>query len=658
MSDNDSIYIPIPHFPPFKLRSSMIDKDPVIWAHLLQAYIQLMHFLLDPNSPKLNVKSQQQFQLFLKIYLQETSEESERIFSLGAINPDITKNTEILRSLVFQVIKNYSFVKLNITGEMIWNFVKIYVLKNVQTVRSLIDGNFKSKFNDNKKSGQISSISVLQKYLEQLISSEKFNNNDLSCLTTLLGQHTAKTTTFSMGSNKSVSKVSNNSLTFAESFVSVEWIENLENLYAGGKSVNAETIKNIMVLSLLSLSTTKLAKLALGLGVSSVDTLSLSPLFSAIIISESFKELIPKLEEKLQFLRQVNIDGEANEEYDDEQEEDEDGFEQNIEGISLLVDLFPDLTERKAKIILRQHNGDVEHVTNLLLENPDLINSIAEKPKQVKQQPKVKVAQQNKQIPKRSIYDDDDISKGDFSNSKITFGKKQREKLGSTNEDLKKKTLNAALRLMYESDEDEPDDTYEDQEKTSGSALDENSKNRNGTKLAVLNDEKKSAFSEVDPKERFLFSIFKKDGADAFSKFKRKSSDRSKLRKDTEWSDEQIEGWLRMLLKSPRRFKILEEDYFYGGGNPNRRNHSKKISKEDDELQLGIEESSKVSKTKTQSPTPESKDKQQQNSQSKEQVKHKQARNEKNKANKANHNRKSKHDKKSNSALIGMQSSS
>ncbi|KAI5969464.1 hypothetical protein CANMA_001532 [Candida margitis] len=629
MSEAESIYIPIPHFPPFKLRSSMIDKDPVIWAHLLEAYIKLIQLMLDPQSPKLSVKSQQQLQLFLKVYLKETSVEGDRIFSLGSINPDIKRNTETLRSYVFQLIKNFSFVKLNMTGEMIWDFVRIYSEKNAQTVRGLIDGSFKSKFNDNKKSGSISSIQVLQKHLEKLISEGKFTSNDMTCFTILLGQHVSKTT-YSMGSSKTVNKSQNNSLQFAESFVSSQWVEFLDLAYADGQSTNAEAIKDVMVLSIVSLSAPKLAKLASELGISSVDTLNIAPLYGAVITSEALKDLIPKLEERLPFLKFINKDIDNDYDYEDENGD----YEENIEEISLLVDLFPHLTEKKAKIVLKEHNGDVEYVTNLLLENPDRINSIEDcsPPPQIKKGENLKLS-----IQKRSIYDEDDISKGDFSKASIVFGKKKKERPGLANDDLKKKTLNAALRLMYESDEDEPDDTYDDQEKTTGSELEDDSKRKKGAKTTSPPDEKGTAFSAVDQTERYLFSFFKKQGSDSFAKTSRKSSNRQQIKKNTNWSDEQIEGWLRMLLKSPRRYKILEEDYFYGGGNPNRQQKIEPVSE-------GKEGPS------SKSPTPDT------NQQSKEQVKRTHARNEKNKASKSNHNRKSRHDKKSNLQLVGMKS--
>ncbi|RCK67277.1 CUE domain-containing protein 3 [Candida viswanathii] len=441
---NEAVYIPIPHYPPFKLRSSLIDKDPVIWVHLLEGYIRLMQFLLDVNSPKLTVKSQQQLQLFLKNFLLETSEEESKIFSLGAINPEIKTNTLTLKVYVFQVIKNYSFVKLSLTGEAIWKFARIYTEKNINVVRGLIDGSFKSKFNDNKKSGNISSISSVQKYLDTLIKNGSFTHEDLTCLSLLLGQNTTKTSTFAMGSNKTVNKKLNRSSTFAEGFVNTTWVENLEQSYVGGKSVNAETIKNVMVISIISLSTAKLAALCMGLGVNSVDTLQSSPLFSSIIISDAYRELIPNLEERLPFLR--SLDEEDDDDYDDDF-----GYEENIEAISLLVDLLPGMTEKKARIILKQNNGDVEHVTNMLLENPSLIDQIEEQPKKKK-----------KPVNVGNNYNDPRV---------LQSKKNQKFKLNQPSAALRKKTLSDALRVMYQSDEDEPDDTYDDQEKTTGEDL-------------------------------------------------------------------------------------------------------------------------------------------------------------------------------------------
>lgn len=661
-TEDDSTYIPIPHYPPFKLRSSLIDKDPVIWVHLLEAYIRLFKYLLnlDSHTLKMSVKSQQQLQLFLKIFLFETAEESTKIFSLGAINPDIKTNTAILRTCVFQLIKNYSIVKLSLTGEAIWNFITIYVQGNSTTVRGLVDGTYKSKFNDNKKSGNISCIGQIHKHLESMISNGKILDRELNTLSLLLGQHASSATKLktytvtgaSLNNSRNINKKSTSSLAFAEAFVSTGWIEMLERLYVNGKSVHADLIRKIMIISLISLSIAKLAKLAMELGINSTDSLVLYPLFSTIIISDAYKELVPGLEERLTFLGNISFENKS---------VIKDDIPIKEENIELLGDLVPQLTRLQAMTILKENNDDVEQATNILFENPDLISSIKEydENKRTKNTSsdfkKMDPKKPQNEPAKRSIYDGDKISNLDFSDGTVIYGKKGQAKNNEpVTETMKKKTLTAALRLMYESDEDEPDDTYEDQEKTSGLAADENNKiakrKTNKSRLAIFDEDDASGTdreapstpdrsvstspmpASVDSIEKYLFSIFKTKGADKFDKKDRKSSDRQNIKKSTNWSDEQIEGWLRMLLKSPRRFKILEEDYLYGG-NPNRQ-PARRNNYEDQTT----ESSNKGNKPK-----------------SKEQAKRSFARNEKNKASKANHNRKSGHSKKTNRELAGMQ---
>lgn len=649
----DFQYIPIPHYPPFKLRSSLIDKDPVIWVHLLEAYIQLFKYLLNPDlhTQKLSVKSQQQLQLFLKGFLFETSEETSKIFSLGAINPDIKSNTEILRTCVFQFIRHNSFVKLTLTGEAIWDFITIYVKDNSTIVRGLVDGTYKSKFNDNKKSGNISSIGSVHKHLESLISNGKIRKLELNTLSLLLGQHastvgkpktyTVSGTSTNSKNHRNINKKPSNSLSFAESFVNAEWIEMLERLYVNGKSVHAERIREMMILSLISLSTAKLAKLAMNLGVNSIDSLVLYPLFSTIIISESYKEMVPGLEERLTFIRNIAYGEETN----------LSDVIVNDNHIELLIDLLPQLTRGQASTLLKENNDDVERVTNMLFENPDLISDVKEY--EAPRRKETTKVNQNTAPVKRSVYDGDKISNLDFSDGSVIIGKRDKASNNEpTSETMRQKTLTAALRLMYESDEDEPDDTYEDQEKTSGSAEEAGKsakKRSNKTRLAVFDEGEASGSdadgnlsrrsatnsprpASVDSIEKYLFSIYKAKGPEQFAKTARKSSDRQNIKQSISWSDEQIEGWLRMLLKSPRRFKILEEDFFYGG-NPNRVSHNKDSTESES---IGIDSS--TSKPK-----------------SKEMAKRSFARNEKNKASKANHNRKSGRDKKTGRELAGMQ---
>lgn len=623
---SEEIYIPIPHYPPFKLRSLLIDKDPVIWVHLLEGYIDLCKLLLS-GEITLNVKSVQQLQLFVKVFLLETAEESTRIFSLGAINPDIKANTATLRAYIFQLIKSYSVVKLGLTGESLWNLVLVYIENNASTVRGLIDGSFKSVLNDNKKSGKISLIPVLRKHLEGLMSSGKLPEHHVQYFGMLVGQHIS---TGGLGVQKYLltgsSGVKNgkvlakdkykgngaNALQFAEQFVNEDWIEILERLYAGGKSIHAATIKNYMVVSILSLSTAKLARVVSTLGIHDASQMILAPLLSAIILLDAYKKLNPGLESRLPFLNNISFSGETQ-------------VDINDADVEFLCGMFPDLTEKKARTILKVHKGDAEKVTHMLLEDPLIIATIPEEVKKstekAKTKSKINSAELEKGIERFKLQENETIE---------NFEKKPKE---FSESEMKKKTLSAALKLLYESDEDEPDDTYDDQEHTLGLAFQEYERKPKGkekAKIAVLDEEddgpkQETPTPEVDKTELNLFGVFKTEGESAFDKTARKLKLRTEIKTATKWSDEQIEGWFRMLQKLPRRFRLLEEQYVFHFSN----------------RKVDVQTSSK---TASRSGNGKPQDRKKVN-----------ARNEKQKLSRANHNRKSGHSKKSRAEMAGMQ---
>ncbi|CUM66742.1 uncharacterized protein PRCAT00004423001 [Priceomyces carsonii] len=559
--------IPIPQYPKFPLRSSLINKDPVIWVHLLEGYIKLFEFLVDSEHclKSLEVKSQQQLQQFLKVYLEEVSEEPSRTISLGSVNPQITSNSVVLRAYVFQFIKSFSVIRANLTAKSLWDFIKIYVEKNSTIVRGLIDGSFKSKFNDNKKSGKISSIDSVQRHLIDLLENQKISIQDLNTLYILLGQHISpqKATKISIdrnGINLSDAKIVNKKLNaslFAESFVSNRYIEALETLYDGSRGLKAKCIEKIMITSIISLSTSKVAKLATSLDIDNAESLKKCPLFSSIILSSSYKKLLPGLEERLPFLKSISFSDKAPSAIDETH-------------IATLCELFPQLTRGQAQSVLRENDDDVEHVTNMLLSDFDLISSIPDEG-QVE-------SQFNEKSPTKSL-DLTPLETERFARNAgretILVGKKKTS-LDEVTEDFKKLTLSAALRLIYDSDDDEPDDTYDDQENTTGvDEMIEDDDDINATNQRASSQVKSAKQGISGLRHTFtasewaLFDIFKTKGASQFDKTKRKSKERKELKEITNWSDEQIEGWFKMLMKSPRRFRALEEEFLYTG-NPNR----------------------------------------------------------------------------------------
>lgn len=629
---DNQLAVPIPQYPPFKLRSSLIDKDPVIWVHLLEGYIQLFQLLLS-DEVALTVKSQQQLQQFLKSFLQETAEETTKIFSLGAINPDIKKNTATLRAYVLAVVRAHSIVKLGITGHSLWHFVVVYVEKNASLVRSLIDGTFKSPLNDNRKSSNISLVPALQASIETQITEGSFDASAQQVLFLLLGHHAAplKAQTILLSGQAKKARVlakdrdrnmssSLSALAFAEGFVRPEWVEMLERLYSGGRSVHAETVKNCMVISVLALSVSKLATLVSTLGINSAESMAAYPLFSSIIISDAYKALNSGLEEKLPFLHSLKVDGGTAEE------------EVNEKDVEFLLDMFPTLTPGKAKVALLKNERNADKVTGMLLDDPLMIESIPEELERPDEEPPIQVSQEELRR---------GIERFQLNENETTTPVQKKEQPLSEDE-IKKRTLSAALQMLYESDEDERDDTYDDQEHNTGVAFEEyehKTSSKEKARLAVFEDDddestnregtpQNAIANELEKTELNLFGYFKSSGESAFDRSGRKTKLRDEIKSVSKWSDEQIEGWFKMLKKSPKRFRLLEERFAEQFSN-------RKVS----ERQLKVK-----NLIKQASPKPDSSNQ-----------KRAHARNERQKSSRANHNRKSGHDRKTRANLAGMQ---
>ncbi|KAG7878570.1 hypothetical protein KL937_003812 [Ogataea polymorpha] len=514
--------IPIVAYPPFKLRSSLIDKDPVIWQHLLENYIDLFQKLIvisTKKGVKLSLKSQQQLTAFMKVYLSETSEETTKIFSLGAINPEIVRNQKRLKMVVFQFVKIYNLVNLKLAGESVWDFCKVYLrlayenmnvnqsLISVELVRDLVEGRVRSKITS--KSDDVSLVKSLQDYLRLRISDTKFNRIDLETLSMLLGQKIKNRG----GSKQRVSVGRGQQDSFSERFVNAHWIDILETLYNRGDSLHAQQCFEIAIVSFVSLASAKIINLVKDLGVvSRAQLIRNFPLVARVVLSSKFQDMNPDLRTKLF--------------------ESKSPFDQHK--IQSLLDVFPQLTEAQCKTLLKKYKT-VEEAMNKVLEGEEVEEYTEKKKAQVQ------------------------FGKKDFSLK--ADSKTQRQ--------LKKKTLENALRLLYESAEDEPDDTYDDQDLTTGAgslAKDEDyESDEEFAESKHANQERDQSMESLD---LTLLQVFKSN-PEAFDRSSRHTDYRNQLKSELKWTDEQIEGWARMLERNPRRFKLLEEKLLDVGGSLN-----------------------------------------------------------------------------------------
>lgn len=593
--------ISIPVFPPFKLRSSLIDKDPVIWEYLLADYITLFKKLLaliphstnskrgngsDVSAPfTLSINTVNQLHAFLQSFLHESSLESTQVFSLGAINPNIRENQHILKLAVFSYIKAMNLVNLKLTGASIWDFCKVYVtmadkyssqkinqtLVTIPVIRKLIQGTVKSLYTS--KSDDVSLLKSLHVYMGKLIASGKWKQDDSEVLYLLLGQRTKKGLASSSSRDRNKKKnVKNirlsstpnsagvNNSDFAELFVNKHWAAILEELYVGGTGMNFKVCVQIMVLSLCSLSSPKIVKLLKDqLEIDGLAQLKqLYPLISLVVLSKQFNEMNPDLKDMLSpillSLKKKDSKGVTGAKVFDG------------EKIRNVIEMFPQLSPGKVKTLLANNNNEVEKVINDLLEmdveDMSTIEDYDEKSKESSLKHKNK-----KKAKPGNVFD---FQMAEDKVVTVQLGKKEADNdLDEVDEDLRKKNLERALALLYDADEDEPDDTYVENEGGSIPDLDYNEDDggtKNTGKDNNVNIKLDKKLLEVEAK---LFGIYS-SSPDRLKRTDRNTPYRQELRRETGWTDEQIEGWARVIEKNPRRFRMLEERLVYVDGSLNK----------------------------------------------------------------------------------------
>lgn len=198
-----------------------------------------------------------------------------------------------------------------------------------------------------------------------------------------------------------------------------------------------------------------------------------------------------------------------------------------------LRDLFPQLSLERAAEILREHKGSVEEATSYLLENPHALETPASAPPQSA----IPVAPEKyRPVTKES-------------------------RLEPATED----SVAATLRLVYEADEDERDDTYDD---------------------ALQGGEEPRSSSGLMKTEQYLWDLYSRT-PDVFKRDSRKHKMRAEMKRTTEWTDEQIEGWARVLERNPRRRQFLEDRYMFQGNLPHLRNSIWRDQKEEEDTEAG-----------------------------------------------------------------------
>lgn len=552
--EKEPLTLPIVKFPPFKLRAQLIEKDPVVWLHLIETYVRYCQWLMAGDNSmghgshismidQLDENTLDHLRIFLRSYLHEMALEKGKLVSLG-YNQDVKEQLQLLRSWIFHIVKSSGLIYLQIFGETLWDLIKLYVVDNPKSIQGLISGMLKPTVNVQR--AQINRIPQLQQALKIIIESNKFDRTDLKTFQALLSYHEE-----------------NEEKYFADDFLTLNWIENLELWWSRGKGRFSDLSRQICITILLSVHNTKLSKfLTDELDINDVDSLLYYPLLGSILTSNHF---LNKRKELLNFLPFLTLSSSSNDVPTKKSTNkilSVSYLEVDPKDISALQELFPDLTDNQATQLLRRYDNNVELITNELFENPTLIDSL-----EPEIEPEETESEEQEVV---KVQDEED----DESKKPLMLIKKRDNNKNLTKhvpDEVRNKTLTRALKLLYQDDEDERDDTYDEAQVennriTSGSQRIgiSNDGNKASSDKDIEEDPAKSFASQTDKNEAYLWDLLKQDKS-LFERNKRGSSSRKKIRQQTNWSDEQIEGWARMLERSPQRARLLEDKYMFRG---------------------------------------------------------------------------------------------
>ncbi|SCW00536.1 LAFE_0C06348g1_1 [Lachancea fermentati] len=579
VNGGQQLSLPIVKFPPFKLRAAMVEKDPVIWLHLLETYIAYFEYLMSQGRvEQIDDQTHEHFCLFIRSYLRELSDEEGKLLSLG-MNQDVLSKLKLLRRWVFITIKKCGLMYFQISNNILWDLVRIYVEEYPDSVRSLIDGSLGPTVNTQK--AQINRIYQVHQHIKTLVESSKFSRVDLKSLEALLAKKSKR-------SNK-----------FTDQFLSTTWVETLEIWFKTQSGFLYEWSKKLAILSYLSTSDSRIVQIVTELNLSNLSTIQLYPLFGSLITNAAFNKYKPSLKRTLCSMGLDIFYPTLNTNVD---------YISSTSDIEMVREVFPNLSIAEIRGLLEKHNGDVERTINVVFENSEVVDHVqpSQKPKSISG-----VSHLGNAF-KHELTESDIITKEDLSEPH------------HVPDELRNKTLTRALELLYVKNEDERDDTYDNPEvfRAASSSLDGND-NEEYNREVALYDRLESEFWE-------LFKTDKK----LFEQSSRGTAIRKKMKAAYSWSDEQIEGWARMIERSPRRAQFLEEKYLFKGNiRTGKRSFVQNIHDSNEAKERKGDQKDKV-------------DSKVSSSKNSNQKKRQNARNERNKSSKANHNRKSGHDRK------------
>jgi activating signal cointegrator complex subunit 2 len=554
---------PFAPFPPVTLRDQIAPQE---WQSGIEAWISLAEAYLESPDPVFNRvagRSDSSVVLFVRSYVHECSESSKQPISRSTRSIDLHKHIYLLCHRLLSSKPNQSLLHWTFLCEFAYTFSQVSSIRKLldqtwQTHSTHIEGSLQEIKNrtiqrvDNDISDDwVPKIQLLTYFIRLCPSIGAFLGTGSDLLDSLAGAYPKLpteaqqiVTVFTYLVLLSLVKTSKpNFSTLSDHLFSLK--------------SNAKDIQRNNQTSLLSslVSNTDIVKRLHNMSESDSDSSSSSAPRDLSVGLLEFRS-------KRSRPRKQKGKGRAANDSDDVYEA------VHIHRMSLITqvqDLFPDLGSGFIARLLDEYNESVELVTAHLLDDslpPHLQNADRSELLQHSGASAFSTTEHIDHVPsspqhlpyRHNVFDGDELDDLAVQSSKLHIGKVDANLTADTmlekGAGSHKAAILAAL-AQFDSDDDERDDAY-DEADVGGTVDTTTDTDRDPT--STSND---GAGAEIT-----LYRAWKSDqfvfGRDVAS---RRSLARTKLKQETGWTDEAIEGWAVMLGREPNRVRALEKRY-------------------------------------------------------------------------------------------------
>ncbi|KAK9478484.1 hypothetical protein V1514DRAFT_330829 [Lipomyces japonicus] len=548
---------PVAPYPQLSIRRTL---DPELWAAALNLWISITGFYISHPAEALDHATN--FKRFLQSYVTVAASALTR--SNNTNHHDNDDDELELRKRVFVLLnRQYAHASSFTNASMLWGFVRLYARGNHATVTSIVH---------RAAAGSAGpAINLLRAHVLDRIKDRQFGLDELHALQVIfkdskvviawagpvdawimplseICKHSVVTTAGANGSNVvndndqdqddqpsvaeialKVANLSVSSLLDADAAAAVENIVKLVHaLPAPSKATSGE-----LLLALITRTSLR-KRVATALSSSSSSSV---PLENLLVTLDGIKlrlgnDLVDQLKHTYRVKRRNTIQLEKQ--------------------IAKVKSIFPHLTDDRIRSLLSVHSTPEAVISYVIDYNDD-----NEQDGQVESDWEKNISVSNVKTEQERF---DNL---DFEPGSIHFGRRDHEvEFRAAPAMNDKQKIIDRIKQIWDDDEDERDDTYDDVE--AGAQVYSAEPGESFNDSSGQQQQQQQQDQRDQDVEKYLWAIYTSSQSE-FDRKSRGSKVRNQIKTATSWTDEQVEGWATMLRRDPRRQKRLETQFMFKG---------------------------------------------------------------------------------------------